>query len=208
MTQRSVSRRGHATQEGFTIVEMLLVLSLTSLIAALITTSLMQLRPVLAFTSTTEVKNELAAASFYLESVVSRARQLVLIGETQGQRRTFVGATNNLNFVSVARTGAETSSLREVEIVAVEAGNGTNLVQRTQPRRLFSRAPSEEYIIVRDLTMARFEYLDKGDEGQSSRWRSDWSDIKTLPRAVRVTLAVNRLGRETKMEHLIVLAEH
>ncbi|MES4993808.1 type II secretion system protein GspJ [Agrobacterium radiobacter] len=205
MSQRAELRGVKTGEDGFTIVEMLLALSLTALISALMAIALIQLRPIQVVTDATEADIELAAVGHYLDSLLSNTRRFVFLDANPDKRIIFSGTSDKVRFVSIARTGAARSSLREVEISARATEKGFDIIQANLPRRLFAGTQWEEFIVARDLQSVRFEYLDAGRDGQLAKWRTDWPDGQALPRAVRLTLTVVRFGRQATMEQVVVL---
>jgi len=205
MSQRKEPCGAKTGEDGFTLVEVLLALCLTALISALMTTALTQLRPIQVASNATEAENELAAVGYYLESLLSNTRRLIFLDASPDKKDIFSGAPDKVRFVSIARTSATRSSLREVEISARATKRGFDIIQSNRPRRLFSEVQWEEFILIRDLQSVRFEYLDVSRGGQLAKWRTDWPNGQALPQAVKLTLTVFRFGRETTMERVVAL---
>jgi prepilin-type N-terminal cleavage/methylation domain-containing protein len=190
-------------ESGFTLVEMLVALCIVGLISGLMAAALMQLRPMRAITENVEVNTELNAVAGYIEGILLQSRKLVLL-QTPLDRTGFVGNTQEMRFVTVVRIGADRSSLREVRIFARDLQDGKELVQENTPRRLPPTTVVES-VIASKLKNVSFTYWDDEVQGDLEKWTSGWSNDRTLPAAVKITLSTTRFGRETVVERLVIL---
>lgn len=199
-------------QAGFTIIEMLVGLSLTALVATLLVTGITQLRPIQERTDTQTLQQELNAAADYIERIVSDHRNLALLTNNP-ERAAFIGEKARVRFVAVVSTGSDLHQLRDVSFEVIDIGGKLTLQQSIQPRRLLSdQSMTETAAVMSSLSEIQFDYL--SNVGQ---WSNEWPSSQRLPTAVKVTLKrvrgpsvisitrLIRLDQEPSSKHLSYL---
>jgi len=168
---------------GFTIIEMLIGLSLTALVASLLLVGITQLHPIQDRTDTQIITHELNAAADYVERILINQRNLAFL-ENNPERAAFVGEKTRMRFVAVVSTGSDQHQLRDVCFDVINADGSFNLQQSIRPRRLSDiHNVADTTSVISDLTNIHFNYL-----SQEGRWSDRWPASQRLPVAVRITL--------------------
>ena len=204
-TRKTPSKDNAASQTGgFTLVEMLVTLCITALLSGLMVASIGQLRPMHRITEVNDAEMELEAASAYLQSLLRQARRLTPIKDDPAKKAVFSGDARGFNLVATAMVGSQRLSLRDVEIRARQNRDEFDLMQSNIPRRLFSKAQSEEFTIIASLKSVRFSYL-ASPEYSAPQWKDVWIDREALPYAVKINLVGIRSGRETAIERIAII---
>lgn len=195
---------GHSPgTEGFTLVEMLVALSLTALLSGLLMAAVVQIRPIQTITASMEGEAELIGVADYLKDLFGEAQKITLLGSDPDRKAVFGGQTSSARFVAVARAGSKRNALRDVEILVRSNDGGFDLVQRQSARRVISPPPAEDFTIVRRLKSVSLEYLGRARE---VGWQKEWADREALPFAVRLRLVAERAGREITVEETAILS--
>lgn len=196
------SRCAGSGEAGFTIIEMLVGLALTAIVASLLLVGITQFQPVRERNKVQTQKQELHAAADYIERVVSDHRNLALL-ENNPQRAAFIGEEKRMRFVAVVSTGSDLRQLRDVSIEAINIGGKLSLQQQVRPRRLSSdQSMAETTAVISGLSGVQFEYLNP--EGN---WSDYWPASQQFPAAIRVTLKRDTTKTEIYVVRLIGLAQ-
>ncbi|MGK6317744.1 hypothetical protein [Neorhizobium sp. DT-125] len=198
-------QRASLSDDGFTIVEMLVALCVTALLSSLLAVAVVQLGPMQRISEVSEGDMELAAAGAYLHKIFSNARRLALIGNDPDRKIALAGDTSSLRLVSIVQVGSSRTSLRDIEILARKKESGIELVQRNGPRRTASDRQWEEFTIIAGLQSVRFQYLSEMTDTTSPRWLDSWSDREDLPTAIKINLLAMRSGQEIAIERTALI---
>jgi len=206
--QRNLKRRIFRlkSDDGFTLVEILVGLSITALIATLMATALGQLRPIRDETQLVGAEMEIVSAGAYLEELISNARDIALLDDKATTAKiVFTGNSNAMRFVARTRVASERLSLRDVEISARSVEENFELRQTNRIRRVFTRTPDETFVLMKDLNAVRFSYLDRSAAPGSNAWQETWSAERSLPKAVKISLEAARSGLVVSFERTIAI---
>ncbi|MCI5075349.1 prepilin-type N-terminal cleavage/methylation domain-containing protein [Oricola sp.] len=195
-----VRMNGHAAKEtnpesGFTLIEMLVALSLVAIISLMAAGFLGQLRLWNGRFASEVPRQELAATARYLENAIAGALMLPIDLADNDERLYFVGTPDSLTFVSHSRVGLAEAALRTVHVGIADVDGGHDLVQILRPRRFHAASitESDKIVILPKIHGIGFEYLERAPDG-ASRWTTDWSASRRLPLAVRFHLTATRNG--------------
>lgn len=194
------------SEDGFALVELLVSLALVATMAALIALFIGQLRGFSATAERLAVAREAQVVAAYVEEVLEGAKPLPLMSDRPAERRFLVGTATGIRFSAVARTGHQRRSLREVEIATTDAAGGQAIGQVLRPRRfgvpLHDIAVQTETLLPAQARI-RFRYL--GWREAEDDWSDDWSELAALPRAISITVTLQRDGRTYEAEALAIL---
>ncbi|MDA4848835.1 type II secretion system protein GspJ [Hoeflea poritis] len=189
---------------GFSLAEILVVLSILALITGMTTVFLGQLRKASQIHSEREMQYDLDSVSRYLERTIESALALPLDISENKDRAFFRGSHTVIEFVSTSRVGIQEAAMRTKRIEMAENGDANDLVQTLSTRRFHgSTSTGDEPVsatILDDVKEIRFEYFGAPFASQKPQWSPDWNHERSLPRAVRMTVTAIRNGHEFTSE--------
>ncbi|OWV82241.1 hypothetical protein ATY77_03115 [Rhizobium sp. R634] len=182
------------SEDGFTLVEMLVTLALLAALSAILLGAVAQFRPLRNLTQGADGQMELTTAAAFLETVVTDARSVYLIDAHSQKRLVFEGTEHSLHFPAVLRVGSDQIALRDISIERSEANGLISILLRNTPRRLTTAPATEVFTVIEDIVDVDFQYLEGTDPtgSQPPRWLSQWNDPERLPYAVKITVKAKR----------------
>ncbi|GEM_PF-2978007 len=174
-----MSETSNAVEEGgYTLVELLVVLSLAGLIAAAVTGGLQ-------YASLIWNGSERQMSAVRDASVAQQILRATLAAAIPRQKDGFVefdGAPDRVMFYGEAPPAFYPSGVARVELALTKGGDGTELIlseaSSIDPRK------SARVVLARDLGEVRFDYLDASEK--LPVWLAVWRDRDRLPDAVRL----------------------
>ncbi|MGF7005737.1 PulJ/GspJ family protein [Aminobacter sp. BE322] len=202
MTRRSSRHSSSMAQcqtgvEGFALVDTLVALALTGVIASLMIVFLGQARSILRITKDNEAQIEVDNAAAFLENLIAAAEPFPL---TISDNRVFLsGDRDRLQLVGIQPTAFGASALRQITLAVRPDNDGDSerdLVLQLVPRRAGNaqeQQGAETVELLSGPTNIAIEYLGAGPR---SKWANEWTVPRQLPLAIRFTLSVNRSGAE------------
>jgi general secretion pathway protein J len=125
----------HDGIEGFTLVEMLVALSLTSLLAALLTGVIPQLRMLQRLSADNDADMTVQAVANYIADEIAVARRLPILPQHSNSRMALKGTPASISFVGVTRTGSDRFALRDISITQGDGDDSDNIVRQDRGRR-------------------------------------------------------------------------
>ncbi len=189
-------RRG---RDGFTLLELLLAVSLISIITGAILGGLHLGRRVWETAKASEAIDDVEGAGRAIVSQIAKSFPAAIVAADQTQIVAFNGAADGVRFVTLSEGGAQWGGLILTEIGGENLGDRADLSIWTRVFRGVEgltpqRAAMTRTTVVKDvasLQLAYFGVLDKDRTG----WTSEWRNRQTLPKLVSVKLGANRIGR-------------
>lgn len=192
---RIMPERKPAISRGFTLVELLLAITLMSILLGLTYTGLR------AATRSSERGEVLLAAGGELRAAHQFVRRqlnqmlplpFALEGGNDEIRVVFEGDSGYVKYVA-PMPGYLGTGGPQVQLVELAPGDDGNIViqfshallQGFEEDRLFDRAP---VILLEGVNSAGFEFLGRDEEGELAEWTASWDQPDTLPVAVRLHL--------------------
>ena len=192
---RSINQNFPRQVAGFTLVELLLAITLMSILLGLTYTGLR------AATRSTEqgekmlaVGGEVRAAHQFLRRQLNQMLPLsyAVVEGNDELRVVFEGDERRIKFVA-PMPGYLGTGGPQVQLVEVVNGDNDDIViqfthallQGFEDDRLFDRDP---VILLEGINSAAFEFLGKDEEGVLTGWTTSWDQMDILPVAVRLDL--------------------
>lgn len=195
---------GHGSPEaGFSLVDMLVALTLLAVMAGLMASFVGQFRTISRLQQEAEARAELEAVLAYLQETIGSAMSLPLVHSPVARRTPFEGTASGLQFVAVARQGVQSFGLRETEVALRGEGDTKTLLQIFHPRRLDEGARAAAAVrveLARDIRAIAFSYLSYERTTSEPVWSDEWKNQGRLPAAVRITLTAARAGKGMSVE--------
>jgi len=178
---------------GFTLVEMLLAMTLMSMLMALAYGGFR------ASTRATdrgqvilEESGRIRMAHQFVRKQLNQMVPLVFMeSEDQEQRSIFEGSSDSIRFVAQmpGYLGFGGPQVQELTFQHGEEGLvlviSHALLQGFEEEKLYERAP---IVLLERIDQAEFQFLGLDEEGELSTWSSDWENPETLPLAVSLDI--------------------
>lgn len=186
---------------GFTLVELLLAITLMSMLLGLSYTGLR------AATRSAErgekilvAGGEIRAAHQFMRRQLNQMLPLPFALENSNDevRVVFAGDARHIQYVAPmpGYLGAGGPQVQLLELVSDDGGGilqfSNALLQGFEQSRLFDRPP---VTLLTGVESAGFEFLGRGKDGELAGWVSSWDQQDTLPVAVRLNLEFREESR-------------
>lgn len=183
-------------EEGFSLVEVLVVLALVSALAASLALASSQFGQLLRADRQTEARLALRQTVRHITQLLEQVEDIPILtpSDREPVRNGMLGKRNEARFVAVARRGALLQGLRDITF-RVEGGGGRGvLVQLMAPRRLEPPPPQnfERIELGNTIEELTFAYFGLQGESRTPRWYDEWMNIEALPIAISVRLKVRQ----------------
>lgn len=178
--------KANPSEDGFTLVEMLVALAVLAVMGGLMAGFLTQLSSVNRFEAEIAKQTELDAAAGYLQRVFRTIKPVKLLDAEPNTNPLFEGKSSSVRAALITRQGIYSLGLRDVNIYIEERDGKRNLVHTLAPRRTVNGEPvlptGAPVPIVDDIDSVAFEFSD------NSSWSNSFSSDGKLPSAIKVTL--------------------
>jgi len=170
--------------DGFTLVEILVALTLLGLMATMTINVFQQLRAVRSIQTHYEARSNTASVVNYIGSEISRAMAIPLNTDADGMMRSLEGTATSVRFVAATRSGFKEDALREISFSIETKDAQTKLVRHVRSRT-GGDSPSDNRIdeLLSGKTALKFSYRSGHDGGQ---WAESWQNEADLPAAIRI----------------------
>jgi general secretion pathway protein J len=193
---------------GFTLLELLVALTLTAMMTALVTWGIDLGRRAWVATSDRGQSDEIEAGIERLRDLVSKATpSLELDPQMRIARLAYSGQETRMTFVTLSEGTALESGLVRVHVIwepdaGVSNCKGAVIVKEGIFRSLgdhsFSSAPA---ILFRCVKRFALRYFGSTTRGEPEKWETTWRGADQMPRAVRAEIDLEQAGTE---RHLVV----
>lgn len=175
-------------EQGFTLLEILVVLSLLSMLLVLVGGALLGAnRAVAKAQRFTASLDEMRAAQQFLRTAISEALPLDVTEDDSQTEGFFVGTPERLQFVAtlpgVLGGGIQRFTLQRreqaLQVTFSQLESHTNV------------ARSEPQVLLKNVGDLHFSYRGVSPLGQATGWMGEWPWPRRLPSAVRIAAALD-----------------
>jgi len=172
---------GRGGEAGFTLVELLVALAITAMIASFVLGGLDYARRAWAISRDREAAGEVDAAAMQLRALLARTMPATTIDEdSRLARLVFAGSTDSLTFVTLSEATAFRGGLMRVRLSWQDRppvpGRPASLVLATAVFRANPRlvVEAEPVVLFRRVAALSLQYFGTLELGKPPQWQSQW----------------------------------
>ena len=138
-----------------------------------------------------EAEEGAALALSFIRAQLGDARAALEVDETGRSVIVFDGAADHVAFVAPLPARVNLPGLHVIEIAAVRAARGSELVLRARPYRPPNILPADisEKRLMPGLGAAGFAYFGAASSKEPAAWHHEWHDVESLPALVRLRVS-------------------
>jgi general secretion pathway protein J len=201
-----MSRRRASRDGGFTLLEMLVAMSLLGLVMAMIFGGLrLGLRVWETGEKRSEERAEIAVAQRFLRAVIARAHPMIRAGRRNVRLVAFAGKPSRMEIATLLPPHLGPGGFSHVIVEIAGEGDKRRLEIRFAPisrdddgqAELAGAEDSEPTLLIRDIERAEMSYYGARRRGEDPEWRDTWRDAEILPRLIRLRLSFSDGDRRT-----------
>lgn len=190
-------------RDGFTLLELLLAISILSLITGAIMGGLHLGRRSWETTRTSEALDEIEAASRAVSALVGKSF-VFLPDQTESMQPEpppiFRGAANGCRFVMLSEGGAQWGGLILTEIGVDSGPAGDELavwtkVYRPREGLAAKRETMRKTVVLEGLAGLQISYFGAQRQDQAPAWSAAWNSPNALPALISIKIGARRFGR-------------
>ena len=190
MPYRRTIRGDSTSEEGFGLLEVLIVLMIMAAMGTVMMSMLSQFRPLREKGEQVASIDALQAALRHVVHSLEGAELMVLPTEDEKERGFYLdGKSADIRFIAIVRRGALTSGLSDVRFFVDRTGDKPRLVRQIRDRRQSGNPIIQEVTIADDIQSFRLTYSSGGTpEMPADSWPGQWRTKGSLPQAIGVRL--------------------
>jgi general secretion pathway protein J len=202
-------------RDGFTLLELLLAISILSLITASIMGGLHLGRRSWETTRSSEALDEIEAATRAVSALVGKS--FVFLPDQTGSMQPepppiFRGAANGCRFVMLSEGGAQWGGLILTEIGVDRGPTGDELAVWTKVYRpneglAPARETMRKTVILQGLAGLEISYFGTEQKGQAPAWSAGWRSTDGLPALVSLKISAKRFGRVIEVASTVAIRQ-
>ena len=172
-------------EAGFTLVELLVSLTLLALMMTYAVTAFSTLRQMNRISDQAAAQDEADAARAYLSQEIADLRVLFEAQENGAQTLVFSGEPHALLYIAGSDGTRETGGLIQVRL---QLNANAELIAERQLMQTEPVGPVIPVILLRHVASLDFAYAGLADAGGKLNWQDTWPAGNALPAAVRIAV--------------------
>jgi general secretion pathway protein J len=190
---RRIRSRAHSGASGFSLVELLLALSLMSMLLALAYGGLRaSTRATDKGQAILEDSSRIRMAHQFVRKQLNQMAPLVFSESDDQQERTvFEGEARKIRYVAPmpGYLGFGGPQVQELSVVSAEEGYALvlshALLQGFEEENLYLRDP---IVLIESIEFAEFSFLGRDETGELTAWTTQWEQKELIPEAVSLEI--------------------
>src|ERR1700676_3234163 len=191
------ARQAHdaTAAEGFTLVELLVAITLVALITTLLFGGLrFGTRAASAVAARVDRSSQIASVYDFMQSELTDARLLPSSADTTQSSSSFDGQPGAISFVTIPPAYLALGGFHMLHVATEGVGQTHRLVVSCQqiPRGSLSTetATLQPSILLDKVTAVEFGYFGAAEPNRPPEWQDHWTDRRDLPQLIRLRIAL------------------
>jgi prepilin-type N-terminal cleavage/methylation domain-containing protein len=191
-------------ESGFTLLEVLLALTLTAIISVLVLEGVGATRLAWDRLRTASPSEELEFSAQRLRELLRKARPVFISDVPNGPGRLlFDGSSGELTFVSLSEGYALSGGLVRLRIEHARVAKGSKETLNIGLRadvfraRLLNKTEDAPISLFRNLSSFGLRYYGQSERGQQDQWHDNWLGKRVLPKVIEAKM-VYKIGDQLK----------
>ena len=198
-----------ASDSGFSLLEVLIALTVIAVMSALMVQGISQLRHLVRAEHEIEAQLALEKTVRHIARLIAQSERIPLLPNTRPAAKYMSGDTSEVKFVAVARLGARSGSLAQIELFSEQSHETRKVIQQMTLRRSAPTPGAVERVeLISELDTLSFSYLAaQPEEDELAAWQDAWNSPGELPAAVKVTLRTDVAGKTLSAVSLAIVEQ-
>ncbi len=177
-----------ATQSGFTLIEVLIAISLTALIAGVMGSAIrLGIRSLTVADKRTELFERFKNSLNMIDAQVEAEIPMLYLGDVNAKRFSFSGDRSQTSFASNYSIWRGAKGYVIVEYRIEGDSKGKQVLHALE--RVPGITPAREVKLLDGLDEAYFEYFWRDNRNPGGTWVDQWTDPSSIPEKMRLHLA-------------------
>lgn len=198
--------------DGFTLLELLLAISLMAMITSSIMGGVHLGRRAWETSRASEVLDEVESAVHGVAGLIARSYSIAPDPNSLTPPPLFQGRPESCRFVALSEGGAQWAGLILTEIGGGEGREGPELVVWTKvyhPKEGFSPSREEmrKTVVLENVASFQLAFFGAQEQGRPASWSQGWNNPKSQPTLVSIKIGANRLGRVIEAAATVALRQ-
>jgi general secretion pathway protein J len=200
------SHRGERGEAGFSLIEMLVAISILALVLAMLPGTFTLAHRTWDATAVLDQRARQDGGRSFLQARLAEAMPVFEPVGSGAVQLVFAGSAETLTFVAPSANGPQGGGLYRLTLETKPQGSANALVVSVAPfvqkrARDDAATPTEEHILYDGLTGASFRYFGRKDlRAPTPAWQATWTRRDALPEAVELTIASGNTTRTILIE--------
>lgn len=179
-----------SSQEGFTLLEMLVSVTLMGLLAILLFGSLhFASRAWERSEANGDEMGDLRLVQELLRREIEQAYPAAAVTGAEGRKVEFLGTADTMRFLGPAPLAGGLAGNAWIVLNSGSSGGDRQLTIRASPELAVPGTVPWKDALLRGASTIHFSYFDAGADDGAPGWRDHWIGQKTLPAMVRIQIA-------------------
>lgn len=181
-------------QRGFTLMELLIAMTLVSLIALSLFSALRTgIRAWDTGTERAQVTADTQLIQSFLARTLRQTRRLFVNDPDAGRVLAFEGSEDTLVAVAPLLMYLDVGGLYRITLFRDDGERGA-MVMSYSPFRPGASEPTEPetVVLLEGIEELSFRYFGAAEPGQGPKWYDEWDNVQAMPRLVQVTVVSER----------------
>ena len=196
---RQASLRGKAGEAGFTLIEMLVAISILALVLAMLPGTFSLAHRTWDATAILDHQARQDGGRSLLQARLTEAMPIFEPVGSGAVRLVFTGSAEALSFVAPSANGPQGAGLYRFSLEMKAQGGRNALTVAIAPyasaRPDGDSATAEEHVLYEDVAGSSFRYFGRKELRGTPSWQTEWTRRDALPDAVELNIISGKSAR-------------